>query len=130
MSSRVREGYSASSSSTVSSFASMRTIWWTGIRVPLTQAWPWQIFGSMEILSNGTFVPSTISLILGRHSSRESPGSHEAFVRTTLPYPKLLIRNQLPVFPLARADYTLIGRLFHTVSVSQALYLIETAEGL
>jgi hypothetical protein len=31
---------SARSSPTVSPFASMRTIWWTGIRVPLTQAWP------------------------------------------------------------------------------------------
>src|ERR1051325_4773359 len=42
----------ASRSSTLSPFANIRTTWCTGIRVPRTQAWPWQIAGSMEILSN------------------------------------------------------------------------------
>jgi hypothetical protein len=63
MSSRVRDGYSANRSSTVSPFASIRTIWWTGIRVPFTQAWPWQIAGSIEIRSNGTLGNLVISLL-------------------------------------------------------------------
>ena len=62
MSSRDTEGYSTSSSSTLSPFASMRTIWWTGIRVPFTHACPWQIFALMEIRSNGTFIASKTSL--------------------------------------------------------------------
>jgi hypothetical protein len=39
----------------------MRTIWWTGIRVPFTHAWPWQMVGAMDILSNGIFVASNTS---------------------------------------------------------------------
>ena len=41
----------------------MRTIWWTGSRVPFTHAWPWQIVASMEIRSNATFVAATTSLL-------------------------------------------------------------------
>src|SRR5579863_7575232 len=64
MSSRERTGYSDSRSSTVSPLASMRTIWWTGIRVPFTHAWPWQMFGLIEIRSNCTAASSLSSLLL------------------------------------------------------------------
>src|SRR5215475_8843321 len=87
----------------------MRTIWWTGIRVPLTQAWPWQIFGSMELLSNGAFAPSTISLMLGRHSSRESQGSHEAIRPHHAALSQTTDYKPVASVPLLRADYTLIG---------------------
>src|ERR1022692_2585903 len=66
MSSRERKGYSDSRSSTVSPFASMRTTWWTGMRVPLTHACPWQMFGLIEIRSNCTSSSSTSSLLQGR----------------------------------------------------------------
>src|SRR6266853_151558 len=71
ISSRVNEGYSASRSSTVSPLANMRTTWWTGIRVPLTHACPWQTCGSIEIRSYHTSVPSGVSVppshLLARH---------------------------------------------------------------
>jgi len=74
MSSRWTEGYSFKSSSMVSPLASMWIIWCTGIRVPLTQACPWQIFGSIMIRSCIAFAP--ILVILSTHSVQNYPHLH------------------------------------------------------
>lgn len=51
MSSRVIVEYDLSSVSILSPWANIRTIWWTGMRVPRMQAWPWQIRGWIEMRS-------------------------------------------------------------------------------
>jgi predicted ATPase len=103
--SRDSEGYSASSSSTVSPFASMRTIWWTGIRVPFTDAWPWQILGSMEIRSNGTFMASMTSLLQVAHAAQRRADSSalSSAAGWRLPSSSAVAKATFPVASITKA---------------------------